>query len=163
MKYTKEYIIDGYKKLYFCMRYDFDASLIERCRDAGVSLRCGESAATINLEENILTLTGGEQLNFDVLIGADGVNSQVAKQIFIGPQAARAGMNAAIPLIEYESESPAFSLLLEQFPAEFVVILLLRTNVENDVRHRQHGNEFLAIGQIVAVDVRRIDDDLIDE
>ena len=74
--------VDGYKKLYFCMRYDFDASLIERCRDAGVELRCGESAAAIDLEENVLTLTGGEQLGFDVLIGADGVNSQVAKQLF---------------------------------------------------------------------------------
>ncbi len=86
---------------------------------------------------------------------------QVFEQILIGPHAAGAGMLAAVPFVENEGEGPAFALLEKQVPAELVVVLLLRADVQDDVGDRQYAMQLLAIGEIVAVQVGRIDDDFI--
>ena len=51
-------------------------------------------------------------------------------------------------------------LLEEQIPAELIVILFLRADVEHDIGDRQNREQPLAIGEIVAVDVGRVDEDL---
>ena len=70
-------------------------------------------------------------------------------------------MQAAVPLVEDERERPPLPLLQEQLPAELVVVLLLRADVEDDVGDRQQPQQLLAVGQVVAVEVGRIDEDLL--
>src|SRR4051812_22891286 len=70
-------------------------------------------------------------------------------------------MNAAVPLVQHEREGPALALFLEQFPAEAIVVFLLRSDIENNVRNWKQGDQLVAVGNVVAIQVRRIDDDLL--
>ena len=74
--------IVGYKTLFFCMRYEFDHSLIVRCGDKGVDLFLGHSITNIDTTENCVYTDQGFSATYGVLIGADGANSQVAKAAF---------------------------------------------------------------------------------
>jgi menaquinone-9 beta-reductase len=74
--------IVGYKKLYFCMRFNFDHSLIERCRDKGVDMKLGCSVSSIDFDLKIIETNSEFSCTYGVLIAADGANSQVAKMIF---------------------------------------------------------------------------------
>src|SRR5262249_18919800 len=85
---------------------------------------------------------------------------QIAEPILVGPAAGGAGMVAAVPLVEDEAEGAPFALLEEQLPTELVVIFFLRADIKNDVGDRQHLKELLAVGEVIAVEVGRIDDDL---
>ena len=49
----------------------------------------------------------------------------------------------------------------EQVPTEFVVVFLLRTDVEHYIGDRQHLRELVAVGEVVAVEVGRIDEDFL--
>ena len=55
----------------------------------------------------------------------------------------------------------AAALLKEQLPADLVVVLLLRADVEHHVGHRQELHQLLAVGQVVAVEVRGVDQDFL--
>ncbi len=70
-------------------------------------------------------------------------------------------MEAAVPLVEHEREGAALALIEEQLPAELVVVFLLRADVEHDVGDRQQAMQLLAVGQVVAVEIGRIDKDLV--
>jgi geranylgeranyl reductase family protein len=74
--------IDGHLSLFFTRRYDFDAYLLGLARKSGVFMKLGARVTTLDLEGRVVTLASGESVGFSVLIGADGVNSQVAKRLF---------------------------------------------------------------------------------
>jgi menaquinone-9 beta-reductase len=74
--------VEGYSRLYFTMRYEFDDYLLNIARMAGTNLKLGETIAQIDLEKKIIFLESGTEVSFDYLIGADGVNSAVAKELF---------------------------------------------------------------------------------
>src|SRR5205823_1103894 len=70
-------------------------------------------------------------------------------------------MKAPIPLIEHKGKGTSPALVQKQVPAELVVVLLLRTDIENDVSYRQDGFQLVTIGQVIAVQIGRIDDDFV--
>jgi geranylgeranyl reductase family protein len=69
-------------KLYFTMRLSFDHYLLGLAQEAGATLKLGDAVGKIDLERQSITLRSGEEIAFDFLIGADGVNSLVAKTLF---------------------------------------------------------------------------------
>jgi len=64
------------------MRRDMDAMICAQALGAGAVDFTGVSVAEIDVEAKALTLKDGRRIGFDVLIGADGANSQVAKALF---------------------------------------------------------------------------------
>jgi geranylgeranyl reductase family protein len=74
--------IDHRTEMYFTMRIRFDAYLVDLASMAGASLKLGRKVDLIDIDRNRLALDNGEEIEFKYLIGADGVNSQVAKKLF---------------------------------------------------------------------------------
>ncbi|MGA7673477.1 MAG: geranylgeranyl reductase family protein [Rhizomicrobium sp.] len=68
--------------LHFTMRRDFDAYLLGLAETAGTVVTQGVRVVSIDLEACIASLSNGDQLKYRFLIGADGVNSQIAHIIF---------------------------------------------------------------------------------
>ncbi len=64
------------------MRLDFDHYLLGLARDAGATLKLGDAVGKIDLERQTVTLRSGQEIAFGFLIGADGVNSVVAKTLY---------------------------------------------------------------------------------
>ncbi|MFT6604910.1 MAG: geranylgeranyl reductase family protein [Halocynthiibacter sp.] len=68
--------------LYMTMRWDLDGDIHSRALNAGAVDFSGESAREIDLTARKITLRDGRVLAYKALIGADGVNSQVARTLF---------------------------------------------------------------------------------
>lgn len=68
--------------LHLTMRRDFDLWLLDQARAAGVAVHEAERGADPGLDRRVLRLTSGEEIGWRALIGADGVNSAVAKALF---------------------------------------------------------------------------------
>ncbi|MEF3048538.1 geranylgeranyl reductase family protein [Pseudotabrizicola sp. L79] len=68
--------------LFMTMRRDFDAALRARAMAAGADDFCGQRIAAMDLATGTLRLTGGAKVRAAVVIGADGVNSAVARALF---------------------------------------------------------------------------------
>lgn len=68
--------------LWFTMRFDFDTALCQAALAAGVADYTGRRWQTLDQANNSLTMDNGEVLHFGALIGADGVTSPVAAQLF---------------------------------------------------------------------------------
>lgn len=68
--------------LWFTMRFDFDAALCQAALAAGAADYTGRRWKTLDQANNSLTMDNGEVLHFGALIGADGVTSPVAAQLF---------------------------------------------------------------------------------
>lgn len=68
--------------LYLTMRWDLDHGFYRHAMAAGVADFTGSRIASIDLERKAVALANGQRLGFRVLIGADGVNSAVARQLF---------------------------------------------------------------------------------
>ncbi len=68
--------------LHLTARREFDWWLLSQAEAAGAALHQGVRDADPGLEAGILTLAGGEQIGWRALIGADGVNSAVARGLF---------------------------------------------------------------------------------
>lgn len=64
------------------MRKDFDAALREKALAAGARDYCGQRISDLDLSTNTARLANGETIVGRVIIGADGVNSPVARQLF---------------------------------------------------------------------------------
>jgi flavin-dependent dehydrogenase len=64
------------------MRREFDEYLLRRSGESGTELRLGVSVKSIELSADRLNLSDGSEVRYKVLIGADGVNSQVSKTLF---------------------------------------------------------------------------------
>lgn len=73
---------DNYSQLYFTHRLSFDDYLLRLAREAGAEIHEGDSLLELSPENNHCTLRSGTRLTYDYLIGADGVNSTVAKTLF---------------------------------------------------------------------------------
>ncbi|MEM6374975.1 MAG: geranylgeranyl reductase family protein [Pseudomonadota bacterium] len=68
--------------LHLTMRRDFDARLLDLARAAGAKDLTGQRILSLNLDRDTITLADGQTFVFGCLIGADGVNSQVATALF---------------------------------------------------------------------------------
>ena len=88
---------------------------------------------------------------------------QVGNPVVVGSHALRVVLQAAVPFVHYERERPPLPLFLEQIPPDLIVILFLRTDVEHDIGDRQQFFQRLAVFEIVAIDVRRVDEHLLCE
>ncbi|KPA21513.1 putative oxidoreductase [Shimia sp. SK013] len=73
-------VIRDIPPLHLTMRLDLDDTLFRHALDAGAVDFSGRSIA--QLSENSMSFKNGETLTTDILIGADGVNSIVAKHLF---------------------------------------------------------------------------------
>ncbi len=90
----------GYSSLFFTMRKDFDAYLLDLATQAGANTRLDTRITKIDFDSNVVTLESGEDLQFDFLVGADGVNSQVAKELFgrsFDPHTIGFGLEVEVP------------------------------------------------------------------
>ena len=75
--------IKGTQNVYLTMRKEFDAILHNRAVDQGAIAYLGDTVTKI--QNNIITTRNGKGLQFKTLIGADGVNSFVARHLFGKP------------------------------------------------------------------------------
>ncbi len=75
--------IKGTQNVYLTMRKEFDALLHNRAVDQGAIAYLGDTVTKI--QNNIITTRNGKALQFKTLIGADGVNSFVARHLFGKP------------------------------------------------------------------------------
>ena len=92
--------------LYFCMRREFDAFLLGLAKEAGVYLALGALIDRIDFDGNQLELNDGTRIAYRVRIGADGVNSQVAREMFgrsFNPQTIGFGLEVEVPLADMPS------------------------------------------------------------
>lgn len=74
--------IENHTPLFFTCRIDFDDYLINLASSKGVVLHLGDPLASIDLKNKTCHLRSGAEMTYDYLVGADGVNSLVAKTIF---------------------------------------------------------------------------------
>lgn len=68
--------------LYFTCRHHFDNYLLSLAREQGTTLYLGDGLASIDLDQQVCRLQSGQEISYDHLIGADGVNSTVARTLF---------------------------------------------------------------------------------
>jgi menaquinone-9 beta-reductase len=68
--------------LYFTRRMDFDQFLLRQAIAAGATTYLGDAVAHLDPDNRICRLRSGVEIGYDFLIGADGVNSLVAKTLF---------------------------------------------------------------------------------
>ena len=78
-------IIEDAPVLCATMRWDMDAMLCAHAMGAGAQDFTGQAVAEIDRDARTVTLKGGAVLGYGALIGADGVNSQVARALFGQP------------------------------------------------------------------------------
>lgn len=74
--------LEDYSTLFFTQRYHFDAALLTMAQSAGCTLHLGRAARELDPANQSIRLTDGEVITYDYLIGADGVNSLVARALF---------------------------------------------------------------------------------
>ena len=74
--------VENYSELYFTRRIIFDDYLLKMAQQKGAVLYQGNSVAEIDVNNKICRLACGSEISWDYLLGADGVNSIVAKSIF---------------------------------------------------------------------------------
>lgn len=85
--------------VHLTMRRDFDAMLHAHAKSLGATTYLGTPVTTIG--DNSITIRGGEVLHFRALIGADGVNSFVARHLFgrpFDPETIGFGLEVETPL-----------------------------------------------------------------
>jgi geranylgeranyl reductase family protein len=74
-------VADG-SELYFTRRLDFDHYLLDQAIARGTTAYLGDAVVALDIHEKICRLRSGAEFSFDFLVGADGVNSLVAKNLF---------------------------------------------------------------------------------
>lgn len=86
--------------LHFTARLSFDHYLLDLAREAGAAARLGDGIRTLDLTRSVAVLSSGEEVAFRFLIGADGVNSMVARTLFgrsFDPNAVALALEAEVP------------------------------------------------------------------
>jgi len=92
--------IDDTPPMYLTMRRRFDARLVAITRDRGVMLQTGAGLKAVRPDTGQITLSDGQVIGYGVLIGADGVNSAVARALFgraYAPATIGFGLEAEVP------------------------------------------------------------------
>ncbi len=74
--------IENYSELLFTQRINFDNYLLNLAGTKGTAIYQGKALAGIDMNQKICRLRSGEEISYDYLVGADGVNSAVAKALF---------------------------------------------------------------------------------
>ncbi len=74
--------IDDAPPIYLSMRWDFDHHLVKRALAHGAVDMTGRSVERVDLASRCVVLKDGRSISYGVLIGADGVNSMVARALF---------------------------------------------------------------------------------
>ncbi|RTL30427.1 MAG: geranylgeranyl reductase family protein [Burkholderiales bacterium] len=74
--------VDNHSALYFTCRRRFDHYLLGLARQQGAMVHEGDGLASVDLAGKVCHLQSGRQMAYDHLIGADGVNSMVARTLF---------------------------------------------------------------------------------
>jgi geranylgeranyl reductase family protein len=93
-------LVEGHSDLHFTMRRSFDAHLLGLARAAGAQLRTGAAPEAIDFAARAVRLGDGRTLTYRNLIGADGVNSQVARLLFgraFDPETIAFGLEVEVP------------------------------------------------------------------
>jgi len=67
---------------FFTMRFAFDDVLLRHAQNMGCNLFTGQRIGELDDKAHSVTLGQGQVLHYKVLIGADGVNSMVARHLF---------------------------------------------------------------------------------
>lgn len=70
------------EELTFTRRCRFDAFLLNLAEQAGATLRLGTGVKTVDIGKNTVALRNGPTIKSTYIIGADGVNSVVAKSLY---------------------------------------------------------------------------------
>lgn len=74
--------VEDCSEMFFTYRVDFDNYLLTMAESKGAHLYQGSGVDSIDLNNKVCHLRSGEEISYDYLIGADGVNSIVAKSIY---------------------------------------------------------------------------------
>ena len=74
--------VKGCSEMFFTYRVDFDDYLLTMAKSVGVSLYLGSGISSVDMDNRVCQLRSGGEISYDYLIGADGVNSIVAKTIY---------------------------------------------------------------------------------
>ena len=77
--------VTDYRDIAFTCRREFDNFLLQLAVQRGATLFEKETVKSIDSAQSLMTLASGKTLAFDFLIGADGVNSTVARHLFGEP------------------------------------------------------------------------------
>ena len=72
--------ISGYKSTFLINRIDFDYFLLRKAEEAGANIVTGKRV--IETTASTIKLSNNSEIKYDYLIGADGVNSIVAKHLY---------------------------------------------------------------------------------
>jgi geranylgeranyl reductase family protein len=73
--------IENYRPICFTSRLNFDAYLVSLAQKAGVTLFENSIVSSVSQDPTIIQIRRERTLEADFIIGADGVNSQVAKSL----------------------------------------------------------------------------------
>jgi geranylgeranyl reductase family protein len=82
------------------MRRAFDAHMVSLAQDAGATLMLGDAVEDIDEAGRIIILKSGARLAYGHLVGADGVNSAVARTLYgaaFDPAAVGFGLEVEVP------------------------------------------------------------------
>lgn len=74
--------VRDFPPLFLTMRWDLDALMFQKACAAGAADFSGRRVLDIDTKDTFIRLDDGTVLTWNILIGADGVNSMVAKQLF---------------------------------------------------------------------------------
>ncbi len=73
--------IENYGELYFCNRRTFDHALLEKVTATGADVVLGDRVEVVDTTSRTCLLHSGRKIGYRYMIGADGVNSVVARAI----------------------------------------------------------------------------------
>jgi len=107
--------LDSYKRVFFTSRPNYDTYLLELAEKKGARLFQGMDVSSMDLQSRTVFLADGRSIKADFIIGADGVNSRISRQIETSPDRSRTlalGLECELPrdMLRRPVESPEIYL-----------------------------------------------------